>query len=94
MSPFWADDLFDEETGRKSPNVKCDGFTVGGRYDGVIWSQERHYNLSPDAFQRRYGCLTSVLPRAVGAGVLCAEIPPPRPEPGHTTTPGRPGVVQ
>ncbi|MEU4223437.1 hypothetical protein AB0F17_04010 [Nonomuraea sp. NPDC026600] len=55
MTPFWARDPFDEETGQESPNVKCDGFTVGGRYDGVIWGQEPEYSLSPDAFQRRYG---------------------------------------
>jgi hypothetical protein len=38
-----------------SPEAKCDGFVIGGRYDGAIWGKEQHYNLKPDEFQRRYG---------------------------------------
>lgn len=71
MMRYWSDVLVDEDededdeaggagdagdgrgTGRVSP--KCDGFTVGGRYDGLIWGKEQHYNLTPAEFRRRYG---------------------------------------
>jgi hypothetical protein len=39
----------------ETPDAKCDGFTIGGRYDGDIWGKEQHYNLTPDEFQARYG---------------------------------------
>ncbi|RAY15043.1 hypothetical protein DPM19_09875 [Actinomadura craniellae] len=55
MENFWAPDFFDEETGERRPNVRCDGFVVGGRYDGVIWGKEQHYDLTPDQYRRRYG---------------------------------------
>jgi hypothetical protein len=55
MAAFWAPEFFDEETGRRLAHVKCDGFTVGGRYDGVIWGKEQHHNLRPAEYQRRYG---------------------------------------
>lgn len=55
MMPFWSRDLLDEETGRRIPNVKCDGFVVGGRYDGVIWGKEQHYSLPPEQYRERYG---------------------------------------
>ncbi|MFI0354352.1 hypothetical protein [Actinomadura sp. 9N407] len=55
MEPFWAPDLFDDETGERHPNWQCDGFVVGGRYDGIIWGKEQHYNLAPDQYQARYG---------------------------------------
>ena len=35
--------------------AQCDGFTIGGRYDGAIWGKEQHYNLAPAEYQRRYG---------------------------------------
>ena len=35
--------------------TKCDGFVVGGRFDGDIWGKEQNYNLSPAEFQDRYG---------------------------------------
>jgi hypothetical protein len=37
------------------PDAKCDGFVVGGRYDGDIWGKEQHYNLTPAEYQARYG---------------------------------------
>lgn len=36
-------------------DAKCDGFVVGGRFDGDIWGKEQNYNLSPTEFQDRYG---------------------------------------
>ncbi|WP_214417006.1 hypothetical protein [Sphaerisporangium fuscum] len=55
MMAFWAPDFVDDETGLELPNVKCDGFTVGGRFDGVIWGKEQHHDLAPQEYQRRYG---------------------------------------
>jgi hypothetical protein len=50
------DDDVDEDDGDNlSTKTKCDGFVIGGRYDGVIWGKEQHYNLSPTEFQKRYG---------------------------------------
>jgi hypothetical protein len=34
---------------------KCDGFVIGGQYDGIIWGKEQHYNLHPEEYKRRYG---------------------------------------
>jgi hypothetical protein len=52
MERYWIDDLADRDT---KPDARCDGFVVGGRYDGIIWGKEQHHNLKPDEFQRRYG---------------------------------------
>ncbi len=49
MRPYFAPDLAD------APDAKCDGFVVGGRYDGDIWGKEQHYNLTPAEYQARYG---------------------------------------
>jgi hypothetical protein len=38
-----------------SPQRKCDGFVIGGQYDGIIWGREQHYNLRPEEYKRRYG---------------------------------------
>jgi hypothetical protein len=50
MRRYW-----DESGVRRDQDAKCDGFVVGGRYDGIIWGKEQHYNLEPHEFQRRYG---------------------------------------
>lgn len=34
---------------------RCDGWTIGGRYDGQIYGASPEYNLSPEEFQKRYG---------------------------------------
>ncbi|MEJ3657253.1 hypothetical protein WEH80_30245 [Actinomycetes bacterium KLBMP 9759] len=54
MAKYWGDDSYDED-GQPIPDRKCDSFVIGGRYDGLIWGKEQHYNLRPDEFQRRYG---------------------------------------
>ena len=50
MRRYW-----DESGDADNPDAKCDGFVVGGRYDGIIWGKEQHYNLKPHEFQQRYG---------------------------------------
>ena len=35
--------------------VKCDGYVIGGRYDGQLYGAEPEYGLTPDEFQKRYG---------------------------------------
>ena len=49
MRPYFVPDIAD------APDAKCDGFVVGGRYDGDIWGKEQHYNLTPADYQARYG---------------------------------------
>lgn len=39
----------------ETEDAKCDGFLIGGRFDGEIWGKEQHYNLTPAEFQIRYG---------------------------------------
>jgi hypothetical protein len=48
---------FDRELAGPStePRPKCDGFVIGGRYDGEIFGAEPMHNLSPAEFQERYG---------------------------------------
>lgn len=46
---------FEADEDNPSAQAKCDGFVIGGRYDGIIWGKEQHYNLSPTEFQKRYG---------------------------------------
>ncbi|MBW4617715.1 MAG: hypothetical protein KME21_31900 [Desmonostoc vinosum HA7617-LM4] len=46
---------FEADEDNPSLQAKCDAFVIGGRYDGVIWGKEQHYNLNPQEFQRRYG---------------------------------------
>jgi len=50
MRRYW-----DESGEGDNPDAKCDGFVVGGRFDGIIWGKEQHYNLKPHEFQQRYG---------------------------------------
>jgi hypothetical protein len=50
MRPYFAPDL-----GGAPPEAKCDGFRIGGQYDGDIWGKEQHYNLTPDEYRARYG---------------------------------------
>lgn len=38
-----------------NPRAKCDGFRLGGQYDGQIFGAEPMYNLKPDEYQQRYG---------------------------------------
>jgi len=49
MRPYFARDLAD------APDAKCDGFAVGGLFDGEIRGKEQHYNLAPPEYQARYG---------------------------------------
>ena len=37
------------------PRARCDGYVIGGRYDGQLYGAEAEYGLTPDEFQRRYG---------------------------------------
>jgi hypothetical protein len=53
MRRYWISDLADKYD--DNPEAKCDGFTIGGRYDGIMWGKQQHYNLSPTEFQARYG---------------------------------------
>ncbi len=53
MERYWISDLADKYD--HNPEAKCDGFTIGGRYDGIIWGKEQNYNLTPAEFQERYG---------------------------------------
>ena len=38
-----------------APLAKCDGYVIGGRYDGQLFDAEPEYNLTPKEFQERYG---------------------------------------
>ncbi len=52
MRPHFAPD------GVYSPGgslAKCDGYVIGGRYDGQLFGAEPEYNLTPKEFQGRYG---------------------------------------
>ncbi|HWN09422.1 MAG TPA: hypothetical protein VNO50_09195 [Pyrinomonadaceae bacterium] len=48
--PYFVSDL-----GYRNSKSKCDGFTIGGRYDGQLYGAEPMYNLTPARFQERYG---------------------------------------
>lgn len=39
----------------ENPRAKCDGYVIGGRYDGQLFGAEPEYNLTPLEFQERYG---------------------------------------
>lgn len=52
MRPYFAAD------GVHAPGgtfAKCDGYVIGGRYDGQLFGAEPEYNLTPKEFQGRYG---------------------------------------
>jgi hypothetical protein len=51
MWPYFEGSMYDDP----GPNNKCDGFVIGGQYDGEIWGKEQHYNLTPEEYNRRYG---------------------------------------
>jgi len=36
-------------------DFKCDGWVIGGRFDGQIYGARPEYGLSPKEFQKRYG---------------------------------------
>ena len=38
-----------------NPRAKCDGYVIGGRYDGQLFGAEPEYGLTPAEFQKRYG---------------------------------------
>jgi hypothetical protein len=48
MMPYFDRDLL-------GPAARCDGFTVGGQYDGELWGREQHHTLAPAEFRARYG---------------------------------------
>ncbi|MEM9359297.1 MAG: hypothetical protein AAGB04_24200 [Pseudomonadota bacterium] len=74
MRVFFASDM------AENPNAKCDGFVIGGRFDGYIIGKEQHYNLSPAEYQKRYGldviqhsdniCIVSDIPNDVSPGAV------------------------
>lgn len=49
MLSHFAPDLGDE------PSARCDGFVVGGRYDGDLWGKEQQFHLTPAQHEARYG---------------------------------------
>jgi hypothetical protein len=52
MAPYFAaDGLYSPD----NPRAKCDGYVIGGRYDGQLYGAEPEYNLTPEEFQERYG---------------------------------------
>lgn len=53
LKRYWISDLADRWD--HNPEAKCDGFTIGGRYDGIIWGKPQSYDLAPHEFQARYG---------------------------------------
>lgn len=53
---------------------KCDYWSIGGRYDGLIFSKEQHYNCTPSEHQERYG-LQVIKPEPVENIRLVAELP-------------------
>jgi hypothetical protein len=52
MEPYFAPDGVYTSG---NPRAKCDGYVIGGRYDGQLFGAEPRYNLTPAEFQERYG---------------------------------------
>ena len=52
MGPYFAPEGVYAEGGARA---KCDGYVIGGRYDGQLFGAEPEYNLTPAEFQARYG---------------------------------------
>lgn len=52
MGPYFAPEGVHAGGGARA---KCDGYVIGGRYDGQLFGAEPEYNLTPSEFQRRYG---------------------------------------
>ena len=49
MRRYFARDMQDK------PDAKCDGFVIGGRFDGEVWDKPQAYDLSPADYEARYG---------------------------------------
>lgn len=52
MGPYFA---ADGVSSSGDAGAKCDGYVIGGRYDGQLFGAEPEYNLTPAEFQERYG---------------------------------------
>ena len=52
LGPYFAPDGVHASGG---PRAKCDGYVIGGRYDGQLFGAGPEYNLTPAEFQGRYG---------------------------------------
>lgn len=52
MGPYFAPDGIFSSGNRRA---KCDGYVIGGRYDGQLFGAEPEYDLTPAEFQARYG---------------------------------------
>jgi hypothetical protein len=52
MKPYFERDGVNPSDGRPA---KCDGYVIGGRYDGQLFGAEAEYDLTPAEFQQRYG---------------------------------------
>ena len=52
MGPYFAAEGVDAAG---ETRAKCDGYVIGGRYDGQLFGAEPEYNLTPAEFRGRYG---------------------------------------
>jgi hypothetical protein len=52
MRPYFAPDGVYSSS---APRAKCDGYVIGGRYDGQLFGARPEYDLTPAEFQKRYG---------------------------------------
>ena len=52
MGPYFA---HDGVYASGDPRAKCDGYVIGGRYDGQLFGAKAEYGLTPAEFQERYG---------------------------------------
>jgi hypothetical protein len=52
LGPYFAPDGVYPSGSRRA---KCDGYVIGGRYDGQLFGAEPEYGLTPAEFQKRYG---------------------------------------
>lgn len=52
MRPYFAPDGLHSSGELRA---KCDGYVIGGRYDGQLYGREAEYGLTPEEFQKRYG---------------------------------------
>jgi hypothetical protein len=52
MGPYFAPDGVYSSG---EPRAKCDGYVIGGRYDGQLYGAKPEYGLTPGEFQERYG---------------------------------------
>ena len=49
MADYYCRELSDR------PSCKCDGYVVGGWYDGVLYGKPAEHNLTPDQVRGRFG---------------------------------------